>query len=88
MELAEVMHRDGNISIVQLPGRKFPAIAVQGDTFRGFLNNIKDAVDVPDLKARAEELDCALRQMQEALDVYAAALKVRNLPLPWNADER
>lgn len=83
MELAEVSHRDGNISIVQLPGRKLPAIAVQGDTFHGFFTNIKLALTVPDPEERAEELAWALRQMQEALDVYAGVLKANNQTVPW-----
>jgi NAD(P)-dependent dehydrogenase (short-subunit alcohol dehydrogenase family) len=44
---ARIFAHDGNLAVIHLPGREFPAIAVQGDTFHT-------------LVAQAEEILAAL----------------------------
>jgi predicted RNase H-like HicB family nuclease len=75
---ADVLARAGNYAVVQLRGRRFPGVHVQGDTLDVLRQQLKeasaglhecsespDAVDA--LNAAIEEIDGALRFYEEVL---------------------
>lgn len=39
-EFASLLTRPQNYAVVQLPGRKYPAVVVQGDSLNAFLQRI------------------------------------------------
>lgn len=82
----KLLERIGNRAIVQLPGRAFPAIAIQGDTFSNLValaREIKErtaGVADDDLRDAAEDLHTTL---QEILSEYEHALQSRSIRLPY-----
>jgi hypothetical protein len=42
-EQAQVLARDGNAAVVHLPGRVFPGVLLQGDTFAALQRQFADA---------------------------------------------
>ena len=88
-EQARVLARDGNIAIVQLEGRAFPGLHVQGDTFMELRQQLADAV----VRLRQsgcdgevmEELDGVVQEMTEMLARYEATLLTRGIQRPYHA---
>jgi predicted RNase H-like HicB family nuclease len=88
-EQARVLARDGNVAIVQLTGRRFPGVHVQGDTFAELRRQLADTVgrmrrtssdgDVID------GLDDVVQRMTEMLRLYEATLHERGIPHPYHA---
>lgn len=82
METAKVYARDGNISIVQIEGRRYPAVALQGDTFHAIAVFLRPLVNHPDSDVRDAALD-ALDRLEPALDLYVTVLNDLKLDKPW-----
>jgi hypothetical protein len=76
----------GNHAVVQLPGRRFPALAIQGDSLHILCDELKETRDLLDAGDRDEAL-LALGQVSETLDAmrrgYEAILAERGLALPY-----
>ena len=78
-----------NFAVVQMEGRKFPGVVVQGDTLNSLLarlNSINDrlielGIDFED-EARAD-LDTARDQLDLALQFYEKTLSERGLKTPY-----
>lgn len=77
-ERAQIVERGGNIAVTWLPGRRFPGIHIQGDTFANLLHGLRAAEN-------AEERDYLLAEMDEMLRFYESALEGRGLTLPYSA---
>lgn len=80
-ESATIMHRYANLSVVQMPGRKFPALAIQGDTILNAARQLqrglasKEGLDSDDLREVNEEL-------KSFANYYLAILEKHNIPSP------
>ena len=76
----------GNRAVLYLPGRAFPAIAIQGDTFSVLVKLARDVEKLAagvvdgDLRDAAEELHDTL---QGILSEYEDALQSRGIGLPY-----
>lgn len=84
---APVYGRIGNLAVVQLPGRAFPAIAVQGDTFQALVaqaEGLASAILASGVEAEmAEEVVHALARLRAARDFYEGVLCDRGIGLPY-----
>lgn len=76
MHSPQIIDRDGNVTIVQLPDRKYPAIALQGDTFHDLVERVQRAIN------GQQEIDL-LCDLQGILEIYLKALDHLRLPPPW-----
>jgi hypothetical protein len=73
-ERAQVLARGPNCSVVQLAGRKFPGIHLQGDTFATLVTQLADAARLlrhdPGDRAALDELDDAIGEAERFLGFY------------------
>jgi hypothetical protein len=67
---------------VHIAGRRFPAIAIQGDTFDAMTNDLKTALS-PGNPHRKDLLAGVLSRLDEALDLYRETQRNRGEELPW-----
>ncbi len=81
MESATIMHRYGNLSVVQMPGRQLPALAIQGDALLNAARQLqrllanKDTLNINELREVSDELTtCA--------DYYLSVLKQHHISSP------
>lgn len=79
--------RDGNLAVVHLPGRRFPGLAIQGDTLHTLVREAEEVAVAlqtctasPDLIEEMDDLVGRLRAMQA---FYEAALGDRGIELPY-----
>ena len=81
-----VLAQHGNVSVVQLPERKFPAISIQGDTF-STLTSLARSVKEHAARANDTDLGDDAKELSERLDeilhAYEAALRAHGIPLPY-----
>lgn len=85
-EKADVLARHGNVAVVHMSGRRFPAITIQGDTFSTLVALASDIAARAATMGDAELDDDAsyLReQMEEILQVYERTLGERGIELPY-----
>ena len=85
-EAARILSHVPNSGIVQMPGRRFPGIVMQGDT----LSNVFDAVvfALEDAKVRRDEdtyyeLLMFAETLQGQLQHYEQTLSGLGMPLPY-----
>lgn len=83
----EVFCEETNAWIVRTPGRKFPAVVIQGDSFSVLFSSAQEVVEQarrigsPALIEEAEELR---NQLWAHLYRYEQVLEQHGLPLPYN----
>ncbi|MEU4792103.1 hypothetical protein AB0F95_20590 [Micromonospora tulbaghiae] len=86
-EQAQVLSRGGNWAVVQLAGRAFPGLHVQGDTFAALWTQLAAAArmlrEVPGDGEALDDLDDAVREAEEFLRFYEAALAERGIRRPY-----
>ncbi|KUN42090.1 DUF6959 family protein [Streptomyces longwoodensis] len=76
----------GNYSVVQVEGRRYPALAVQGDTLKVLQEAVEglaaelDAGDVEDAKFSLAEIQ---EQIASMLSAYEAVSRDAGLGLPY-----
>jgi hypothetical protein len=81
-----VLAQHSNVSILQLPERKFPAITIQGDSFSTLtqlarsVSALASAANDAELREDAKELS---DRLSEILQKYEAALSAHGIPLPY-----
>ena len=80
---APVLARDGNTAVVQLSGRAFPAIAMQGDTFCNVIQRIRAARTAATRDDCNEELQYLLADLEEQLAFYERTLAANGCTLPY-----
>lgn len=81
-----------NNAVVQISGRTFPGVVIQGDSFSIFVNLAKEAVlQTIKKKLPKDELYDSITELYEnlamRLKIYEAVLKERKIPLPYNEIE-
>lgn len=86
-EDASVLGHDGNWAVVHLPGRRFPGVHIQGDTFAVLREQLAGAGralrrDPTDSEA-LDELDVAVEEMDPILRFYAQMLAEQGIKLPY-----
>jgi hypothetical protein len=86
-EHAHVLSRAGNWAVVHLPGRQFPGIEIQGDTFATLRTSLGEAVRSlrrdPVDPAGLDVLDSAIREMDLMLGFYEQVLADRGIKCPY-----
>ena len=85
----EVWSSQTNSTVVRVPGRRFPAVAIQGDTLSSLFGLAMDVLD----KLRGTECSDAYtsaEHLAEKLFIhlrnYEAVLRTRGVPLPYARD--
>lgn len=82
-----MLSRGTNCAVVQLPGRAFPGIHLQGDTFAALQAQLAEAARLlrhdPGDRAALDELDDAVRQAERFLGFYEATLSERGIQRPY-----
>ncbi|MBX3318194.1 MAG: hypothetical protein KF902_15165 [Phycisphaeraceae bacterium] len=76
MNSPTIIDRDGNVAIVQFPDRKYPAIALQGDTFHDLVERVRRAIQ------GEEEVDL-LSDLERMQAMYLKAVEHLRLQPPW-----
>jgi hypothetical protein len=86
-ESADVLSQHGNLAVVQLPHRRFPALAIQGDTLSIVVAQARAAREGISGNAitsnAADELHDLLAKLGQMLQVYEYAVSRAGLPLPY-----
>ncbi|MBQ0994800.1 hypothetical protein KBX08_32605 [Micromonospora sp. H61] len=86
-EQAQVLSRGTNCSVVQLAGRAFPGIHLQGDTFAALLKQLAEAARLlrhdPGDRAALDDLDDAVEEAERFLAFYEATLSQRGIRRPY-----
>jgi hypothetical protein len=84
---APILSRTGNWAVVHLPGRKFPGLHIQGDTFAVLRMQLAGAArtlhDDPADPDALEELDDAVKDMNAMLAFYEQVLAEHGIKLPY-----
>lgn len=75
-----------NAAVVQLPGRRFPGIVLQGDSLRNLLSCATTVIEEFEHGDTSEAIDAA-KELVELLQVYVrayeSAMHNENLDLPY-----
>ena len=80
VEGPELLALDGNLAVIQMPGRRFPGLLVQGDTLAS-IRHVLDSVEGPStLPSEIQELRSRL---DELLSFYELVLLERGTRLPY-----
>lgn len=83
-EMAEVWARDGNAAVVQLQGRRYPALAIQGQSFWNILNELTLALKRESERDLRDDIEHLRAMVAEHLQVYERALEARGMELPYS----
>jgi hypothetical protein len=90
-DTAEILDHTTNAAVVQLPGRRFPGIVIQGDTLNSLVgaaatvSRLADHHGSRDLRDEAAALRDDLRRLQAH---YEAVLSSRGIALPYVTEGR
>lgn len=85
-EPVKLLSSPTNYAVVQLPGRKFPGVVVQGDSLHSLVQNLEDlrqlstAGKLDDVKSGITEL-CEM--LGPVVTHYEAVCRERGIPLPY-----
>ena len=82
----ELLSSAGNIGVVQLPGRRFPALVIQGDTLSIIVDQSRKLCAlIPAEAAEArEEAEFLQRDLEKLQEHYEATLAAHGLQLPYS----
>jgi hypothetical protein len=83
----EIFTEIGNDAVVRLPGRKFPGLLVQGDTFHSLVLAIKTICERAQLAGDEElagEADLLKDRLETMLGRYEEALHSHGVKLPYS----
>jgi hypothetical protein len=84
---ALILSRAGDWAVVHLPGREFPGLQLQGDTFAELRTRLAVAArtlhDDPAEPGGLEELDGAVKDMDAMLAFYEQVLVERGIKRPY-----
>jgi signal transduction histidine kinase len=85
-DTVELLSRPVNFAVVQLPGRNFPGVVVQGDTLNGLVQRLGEMAQMlerGELDDLAGELSDIREQLSEALANYDHVCAERGIPSPY-----
>lgn len=83
---AGVLAQDGSWAVVHLPGRRFPAVAVQGDTLGSLRDDAAEALGFlasSDVEEATETLRLLVDELDQLLGYYEQVLADRDLQVPY-----
>lgn len=80
---ATVLTHAGNAYVVQIAGRRFPAIALQGDTVRNILVQLQDLQRRSPDPDVAEDLGYVVQELEQFVRVYTDTLDRLGREYPW-----
>ena len=80
---AELLTDAQNFAIIQLPGRKFPGVVVQGDTLSELVRVLESVKDGAQGDDRTQEV---LETLSEALQWYKSVCRNKGINLPFMDD--
>ncbi|HEX7304062.1 DUF6959 family protein [Lentzea sp.] len=86
IETAEVLATTGNFAVVQLPGRNFPAAAIQGDSLSMLRDTVKELSeciaggDLDEARYPLAEIESVISAM---MSTYEDAARVCGFTLPY-----
>lgn len=76
----------GSSNIVQLPGRRYPAIAIQGDTWSTYLSNASESLKIAkklDQEELVDRLEFLVESFETFQDIYEDLLLDNGFDLPY-----
>ncbi|MFP2928003.1 DUF6959 family protein [Pyxidicoccus sp. 3LG] len=89
-EQVEILSRDVNAAVVRMPGRRYPGVALQGDSLKILIDSVEDVLDClrhstdPErLDEAREELELVLSTLGEYRAVFERVMQERGEPLPY-----
>lgn len=85
--VATLMTEPHNYAVVQLPGRQFPGVVVQGDSLNNIVSLIKGSINEPDENERFEILKEVEGILSGALEGYKKVLLDADVELPFNEEQ-
>ena len=83
----KLLSRPVNFAVVQLPGRQFPGVVVQGDTLHSLVQRVDELLqllrsgDVDELSAGISYISEQLTEAKTHYEIVCAGLGIR---LPYN----
>jgi hypothetical protein len=81
---ATVLAQHGNVGVVALPGRQFPALAIQGDTFAILVRDLETALSHRDITpALVDDLRLVHANLVSMQRLDEETLASAGLPLPY-----
>ncbi len=86
-ESATILKIGANGGVVQLPGRNFPGLVIQGDSLsilHSTLSEAREALRNNRADEAAEPLDDALESVASRLSFYESTLLAAGLTLPYS----
>ncbi|MEV6446103.1 hypothetical protein [Amycolatopsis sp. NPDC051716] len=76
----ELLGREGNVTVLRMPDRKFPGIFIQGDTMATFRDLFEEVGGIDELP---EEIQEARDRVVEFLQYYEAVLRESGIARPY-----
>jgi hypothetical protein len=79
---AKLLSAPVNFAVVQLPGRQYPGVVVQGDTLAGLVGQLarmKALLDAGDVNELADEIEEMEEQMSGALSFYKSVCEKHSI---------
>lgn len=83
---ADLLSQPLNYAVVQLPGRQFPGVVVQGDSLHEIVKDLGSMIQLLEagkLEELAAEIESMRDQMSEALINYERVCIARGIELPY-----
>jgi hypothetical protein len=85
-ESALLLSKPSNYAVVQLPGRKFPGVVVQGDSLHSLVQRLTEIQSIA-AKHHDEDLNAGLDELLEVLSQasrhYETICNERGISLPY-----
>lgn len=79
-----------NYAVVQMPGRNFPGVIIQGDTLHALVqrfNEMQNLVKIGNYEELADEIEYIKEELTEALENYEATCSKYRIELPYPQSE-
>jgi len=85
---APILDTSGNFAVIQMPGRRFPAVAIPGDSLHTLCDDLSELVQglANALGPEHEQVECAqaiLQSLEGRRDYYESVLKRAGIALPY-----
>ena len=84
---AELLDCGGNVSVVRIPHRRHPGIAIQGDTFYSLVCDIRELLVAARSGAPVEAVEEGLAYLADTVESYRRyfeeVLRARGMTLPY-----
>jgi hypothetical protein len=88
-ESVKLLSNPGNYAVVQLPGRKFPGVVIQGDSLHSLVQNVDNLRQLANV-GDVTEVRSGLAELSELLGTvithYEAVCRECGIPLPYPKD--